>query len=628
MSNIQLINKLDTMPFKHHVMAVGYTPSSFDDSLSYAEQLTWLTKYICEVVIPTVNQDIEITNELASGFNEIKEIVEKDQKDIEQLIKDFADLVTRLNQELQEMKEYVDNEILTSVSNMETLLINIINTKFNQVNNKLDNEVERLDNKIETFPLSNTQVLNPYRGYLTSLQVYINDASSYQNRGAITAGEYDALELTASEYDDKEITAYDYDFNGKEILTGFSPDIVLYDTTGQHEDGAMTQKATTDALNAPNTITTTGDFVNPEDYSEDNDNLTLSLTNTYDNRIGNIELHGLISQNGTPTASNPVNIDITSGLQTITIDNGDGVSNIFNIDLVGKNKFHVELESGSFDPVSGKIANNHRIRTEDFINVQPSTKYTFNTTNNVSSPSLCIIFAFDENGNEIEQYPTSGWGEIPFTFTTGSSVHKIMIVLKTQTEMVLTPSNFSDEQLELGATATSYAPYYEIKIGKIGNYENYIKYENNKFYLHKEIDETTDSIGSTQKTISGMKPDSEIYSYCGGTVSDTTITYSEALSVDNIIYYVLNESTDVEITDSSIDSNLTNFYKYAKTFSDETNITINGNLPSPIKFKHLDFSKIAENTVYNGAIIDGSVEVTKLAPSVFDMIQQMINDSL
>ena len=36
--------------------------------------------------------------------------------------------------------------------------------------------------------------------------------------GALTAYEYDTLELTATEYDSKELTATEYDMNGKEEL--------------------------------------------------------------------------------------------------------------------------------------------------------------------------------------------------------------------------------------------------------------------------------------------------------------------------------------------------------------------------------------------------------------------------
>lgn len=46
----------------------------------------------------------------------------------------------------------------------------------------------------------------------------LNDIYSQTRTGALTASEYDALELTATSYDSEELTATDYDTNGKEEL--------------------------------------------------------------------------------------------------------------------------------------------------------------------------------------------------------------------------------------------------------------------------------------------------------------------------------------------------------------------------------------------------------------------------
>ena len=47
----------------------------------------------------------------------------------------------------------------------------------------------------------------------------VNDIIYYfHTTTALTAGEYDALDLTAQAYDNYELTAYDYDFNGKNLL--------------------------------------------------------------------------------------------------------------------------------------------------------------------------------------------------------------------------------------------------------------------------------------------------------------------------------------------------------------------------------------------------------------------------
>lgn len=67
--------------------------------------------------------------------------------------------------------------------------------------------------------LDYTMMINPITGVYEDVRNVVDDIVSYFHTGdALTAGEYDALDLTAGAYDAYDITAYDYDFNGKTIL--------------------------------------------------------------------------------------------------------------------------------------------------------------------------------------------------------------------------------------------------------------------------------------------------------------------------------------------------------------------------------------------------------------------------
>lgn len=67
--------------------------------------------------------------------------------------------------------------------------------------------------------LDYTMMINPITGIYEDVRNVVNDIVSFFHTGdALTAGEYDALDLTAGAYDAYDITAYDYDFNGKTIL--------------------------------------------------------------------------------------------------------------------------------------------------------------------------------------------------------------------------------------------------------------------------------------------------------------------------------------------------------------------------------------------------------------------------
>ena len=72
---------------------------------------------------------------------------------------------------------------------------------------------------VDAEVLDYTMMINPITGVYEDVRNVVNDIVSFFHTGdALTAGEYDALDLTAGAYDAYDITAYDYDFNGKTIL--------------------------------------------------------------------------------------------------------------------------------------------------------------------------------------------------------------------------------------------------------------------------------------------------------------------------------------------------------------------------------------------------------------------------
>ena len=72
---------------------------------------------------------------------------------------------------------------------------------------------------VDSEVLDYTMMINPITGVYEDVRNVVDDIVSYFHTGdALTAGEYDALDLTAGAYDAYDITAYDYDFNGKTIL--------------------------------------------------------------------------------------------------------------------------------------------------------------------------------------------------------------------------------------------------------------------------------------------------------------------------------------------------------------------------------------------------------------------------
>ena len=111
-----------------------------------------------------------------------------------------------------------------------------------------------------------------------------------------------------------------------------------------------------------------------------------------------------------------------------------------------------------------------------------------------------------------------------------------------------------------------------MELCKIGTYQDYIYESNGNWFKKENIKLATDIIGSTSKTISDMVSNATVYSYCGGTVSGTTITYSSELLVANTIYYPTTTPTDTQITDTTLITQLNNIKK-AYSYDTQTNIS-------------------------------------------------------
>ena len=223
--SITKITLLDREPFKRMVSTVGNLPTSFVDSMSYYEMLAWLCQYITETIVPKINEDSEEINQIQLDFIALKEEVEDAIKDIPQLRADFEALVIRFDEtlvalqaEFDAFKVEIEDDIDTQIAELRTTLISLVNNYFESLDSKIDTEVARLEDEIDNIVIANTIVFNSLRGQETTLQVYLDDLAGLNRTDAISASEYDGLELTATEYDAKDITAHDYDYFGKTIL--------------------------------------------------------------------------------------------------------------------------------------------------------------------------------------------------------------------------------------------------------------------------------------------------------------------------------------------------------------------------------------------------------------------------
>ena len=173
--------------------------SDFQNNITFTEFLLGVLKKLNEVIVET-NYNSEYIKDfdekyqtLLAEFNELRNEFDGLKEDI----------LESVNAELNTFKQSVEDEIALAVNYLKA---------YSDANDAI------LNNRIDQIVLGNIEVIDPTTGVLSPLHDVINNIAG-TGRDALTATEYDGLELTATAYDGYDITAFDYDYHGKAILT-------------------------------------------------------------------------------------------------------------------------------------------------------------------------------------------------------------------------------------------------------------------------------------------------------------------------------------------------------------------------------------------------------------------------
>lgn len=243
-------------------------PAAFDESLSYLEMLMAILAKQNELVAK-MNDVIDVLELHESEIGDLYDITSKLREDLEAAINDYNTKITnlrteineRIDQEVDTLNSRIDKEIADLISRIEsevaTLnsritsvyneLLNLINNNFNTLDEKINSVNATLDAKIDNQIAALKDAMEDCRSELISyidtkytdllthsdlrddqLQYNLNAVYNLLMAGALTAEEYDALEISAENYDSGaankingyQLTAHDYDTNGKYYLQG------------------------------------------------------------------------------------------------------------------------------------------------------------------------------------------------------------------------------------------------------------------------------------------------------------------------------------------------------------------------------------------------------------------------
>ena len=178
-----------------------FEPISVDprDMMTDVEYLLGILKKLNEV-IKQVNANTQFIDEYSGRIEEI-------EAEINQL---YADM--------DKFKEDTTESIALQFAEIKIELQAAIAATLVQANAYTDAVASNLHQEIQDISLGQITLYDPTTGTLDNLQNVIDNLYGSTREDALTATEYDALDLTATTYDGYDITAFNYDKYGKTLL--------------------------------------------------------------------------------------------------------------------------------------------------------------------------------------------------------------------------------------------------------------------------------------------------------------------------------------------------------------------------------------------------------------------------
>lgn len=178
-----------------------FEPISVDpkDMMTDVEFLLGVVKKLNEIILQT-NKNSEFIDEYTGKIEEIE-----------------AEIAS-LRQEMTDFETEVNNSIAAQFNAIKIQLQSMIASTLIQANAYTDSVAANLENEIAQISVGQISLFDPTTGIYSPLQIVVDNLYNSSRENALTATEYDALDLTATAYDAYELTATGYDQNGKNLL--------------------------------------------------------------------------------------------------------------------------------------------------------------------------------------------------------------------------------------------------------------------------------------------------------------------------------------------------------------------------------------------------------------------------
>lgn len=179
-----------------------FDPISVDpkDMMTDVEYLLGILKKLNEMIVQ-LNSNTAFIEEYSGKIEEIEQEI------------------VALNNAMAEFEIQVNEDITTRFNAIKIELQSAIATTLIQANAYTDSVASNLESQIQQISIGQITLYDPTTGTMNNLQTVIDNIYGTSREEALTAAEYDALELTATAYDAYDLTAFNYDRYGKTLLT-------------------------------------------------------------------------------------------------------------------------------------------------------------------------------------------------------------------------------------------------------------------------------------------------------------------------------------------------------------------------------------------------------------------------
>ena len=189
-------------------------PSVYSNKQSYYECLCYIGY--------KVNECIDAINGFTDAYKQYTdEKVAELKTYVDNLNADIYKHIAEVEKNIRNDMDKKDNELNKKIDDVQTELIeriNKLNVLIYQLNGEtrdyIDASITKLYDYINNYVPSNMQVLNPVKGYYTSLNQALGDMYDNLRYNALTCNEFDSLNLTCTEFDNLLLSCTEFDLYG------------------------------------------------------------------------------------------------------------------------------------------------------------------------------------------------------------------------------------------------------------------------------------------------------------------------------------------------------------------------------------------------------------------------------